>query len=238
MPDFWFFEGFFKGLSPNQVSVHLSNQIQGKPPSLRRPLLCSSHSLPFCDITLTVTAHPLPPIFCFFKAEGKKQQKGWSFHPFPILCFLKQQGRKLGGKQWQHHFCIKRGPPVSAHFLTLHISRLVMSSAVAQSWIPAWNYSVCQLQAMILPLLRTGCLNSQSIQRIHFDFMHSEYFAPIWTEQCSLVCIFSSNLWKHQKLLSIDLEKVALPSFRQSRPQVRPLSPGESGAWDIPGGRY
>ncbi|KAJ7312035.1 hypothetical protein JRQ81_006366, partial [Phrynocephalus forsythii] len=45
-----------------------------------------------------------------------------------------------------------------------------------------------------------------------------------------------SNLWKHQKLLSIDLDKVALPSFRQSRPQVRPLSPGESGAWDIPGG--
>ncbi|KAM4894456.1 membrane-bound transcription factor site-1 protease isoform 4-T4 [Sylvia borin] len=45
-----------------------------------------------------------------------------------------------------------------------------------------------------------------------------------------------SNLWKHQKLLSIDLDKVALPSFRQNRPQVRPLSPGESGAWDIPGG--
>ncbi|XP_064414456.1 membrane-bound transcription factor site-1 protease [Latimeria chalumnae] len=45
-----------------------------------------------------------------------------------------------------------------------------------------------------------------------------------------------SNLWKHQKLLSIDLEKVILPNFRQNRPQVRPLSPGESGAWDIPGG--
>uniref|UniRef100_A0A8C9EYR5 Membrane bound transcription factor peptidase, site 1 n=1 Tax=Pavo cristatus TaxID=9049 RepID=A0A8C9EYR5_PAVCR len=45
-----------------------------------------------------------------------------------------------------------------------------------------------------------------------------------------------SNLWKHQKLLSIDLDKVALPSFRKNRPQVRPLSPGESGAWDIPGG--
>ncbi|KAG8143903.1 putative Membrane-bound transcription factor site-1 protease-like protein [Naja naja] len=45
------------------------------------------------------------------------------------------------------------------------------------------------------------------------------------------------NLWKHQKLLSIDLDKVALPSFHQNRPQVRPLSPGESGAWNIPGGR-
>ncbi|KAL7978713.1 hypothetical protein Chor_013202 [Crotalus horridus] len=45
-----------------------------------------------------------------------------------------------------------------------------------------------------------------------------------------------SNLWKHQKLLSIDLDKVALPSFHQNRPQVRPLSPGESGAWNIPGG--
>ncbi|XP_027788811.1 membrane-bound transcription factor site-1 protease isoform X3 [Marmota marmota marmota] len=45
-----------------------------------------------------------------------------------------------------------------------------------------------------------------------------------------------SNLWKHQKLLSIDLDKVALPNFRSNRPQVRPLSPGESGAWDIPGG--
>ncbi|XP_059986068.1 membrane-bound transcription factor site-1 protease isoform X3 [Lagenorhynchus albirostris] len=45
-----------------------------------------------------------------------------------------------------------------------------------------------------------------------------------------------SNLWKHQKLLSIDLDKVVLPSFRPNRPQVRPLSPGESGAWDIPGG--
>ncbi|XP_006152632.1 membrane-bound transcription factor site-1 protease isoform X1 [Tupaia chinensis] len=45
-----------------------------------------------------------------------------------------------------------------------------------------------------------------------------------------------SNLWKHQKLLSIDLDKVVLPNFRSSRPQVRPLSPGESGAWDIPGG--
>uniref|UniRef100_A0A8D3DSC2 Membrane-bound transcription factor site-1 protease n=1 Tax=Scophthalmus maximus TaxID=52904 RepID=A0A8D3DSC2_SCOMX len=45
-----------------------------------------------------------------------------------------------------------------------------------------------------------------------------------------------SNLWKHQKLLSIDLDKVALPNARAYRPQVRPLSPGESGAWDIPGG--
>ncbi|XP_019490327.1 PREDICTED: membrane-bound transcription factor site-1 protease [Hipposideros armiger] len=45
-----------------------------------------------------------------------------------------------------------------------------------------------------------------------------------------------SNLWKHQKLLSIDLDKVVLPNFRSNRPQVRPLSPGESGAWDIPGG--
>uniref|UniRef100_A0A673V969 Membrane-bound transcription factor site-1 protease n=1 Tax=Suricata suricatta TaxID=37032 RepID=A0A673V969_SURSU len=45
-----------------------------------------------------------------------------------------------------------------------------------------------------------------------------------------------SNLWKHQKLLSIDLDKVVLPNFRSNRPQVRPLSPGERGAWDIPGG--
>ncbi|XP_029909142.1 membrane-bound transcription factor site-1 protease [Myripristis murdjan] len=45
-----------------------------------------------------------------------------------------------------------------------------------------------------------------------------------------------SNLWKHQKLLSVDLDKVALPNVRPYRPQVRPLSPGESGAWDIPGG--
>lgn len=46
-----------------------------------------------------------------------------------------------------------------------------------------------------------------------------------------------SNLWKHQKLLSVDLDKVALPNLRPYRPQVRPLSPGESGAWDIPGGK-
>ncbi|MED6265078.1 Membrane-bound transcription factor site-1 protease, partial [Ilyodon furcidens] len=45
-----------------------------------------------------------------------------------------------------------------------------------------------------------------------------------------------SNLWKHQKLLSVDLDKVALPNMKSYRPQVRPLSPGESGAWDIPGG--
>ncbi|VTJ56109.1 Hypothetical predicted protein [Marmota monax] len=45
-----------------------------------------------------------------------------------------------------------------------------------------------------------------------------------------------SNLWKHQKLLSIDLDKVVSPSFQLNHPQVRPLSPGESGAWDIPGG--
>uniref|UniRef100_A0A8C7F771 Membrane-bound transcription factor site-1 protease n=1 Tax=Oncorhynchus kisutch TaxID=8019 RepID=A0A8C7F771_ONCKI len=44
------------------------------------------------------------------------------------------------------------------------------------------------------------------------------------------------NLWKHQKLLSIDMDKVVLPNVRNYRPQVRPLSPGESGAWDIPGG--
>ncbi|XP_061677597.1 membrane-bound transcription factor site-1 protease isoform X3 [Syngnathoides biaculeatus] len=44
-----------------------------------------------------------------------------------------------------------------------------------------------------------------------------------------------SNLWKHQKLLSVDLDKVALPNVKPYRPQVRPLSPGESGAWDIPG---
>lgn len=29
---------------------------------------------------------------------------------------------------------------------------------------------------------------------------------------------------------------MALPNLRAYRPQVRPLSPGESGAWDIPGG--
>lgn len=46
----------------------------------------------------------------------------------------------------------------------------------------------------------------------------------------------SSNLWKHQKLLSVDMDKVVLPNIRPYRPQVRPLSPGESGAWDIPGG--
>ncbi|XP_072554740.1 membrane-bound transcription factor site-1 protease isoform X2 [Paramormyrops kingsleyae] len=45
-----------------------------------------------------------------------------------------------------------------------------------------------------------------------------------------------SNLWKHQKLLSVDMDKVVLPNIRPYRPQVRPLSPGESGAWDIPGG--
>uniref|UniRef100_A0AAY4EWD7 Membrane-bound transcription factor site-1 protease n=1 Tax=Denticeps clupeoides TaxID=299321 RepID=A0AAY4EWD7_9TELE len=45
-----------------------------------------------------------------------------------------------------------------------------------------------------------------------------------------------SNLWKHQKLLSVDLDKVVLPNARSYRPQVRPLSPGESEAWDIPGG--
>lgn len=50
-----------------------------------------------------------------------------------------------------------------------------------------------------------------------------------------LSCVLS-NLWKHQKLLSVDLDKVALPNVRAYRPQVRPLSPGESGAWDIPGG--
>ncbi|KAK3548464.1 hypothetical protein QTP70_013154 [Hemibagrus guttatus] len=45
-----------------------------------------------------------------------------------------------------------------------------------------------------------------------------------------------SNLWKHQKLLSVDMDKVVLPNVRSYRPQVRPLSPGESETWDIPGG--
>ncbi|TSS72698.1 Membrane-bound transcription factor site-1 protease [Bagarius yarrelli] len=45
-----------------------------------------------------------------------------------------------------------------------------------------------------------------------------------------------SNLWKHQKLLSVDMDMVALPNVRSYRPQVRPLSPGESETWDIPGG--
>ncbi|KAG9475255.1 hypothetical protein GDO78_003612 [Eleutherodactylus coqui] len=57
-----------------------------------------------------------------------------------------------------------------------------------------------------------------------------------WAKPLPLNETAPSNLWKHQKLLSIDLDKVALPNVRQSRPQVRPLSPGESGAWDIPGG--
>lgn len=52
-----------------------------------------------------------------------------------------------------------------------------------------------------------------------------------------LPCPPQSNLWKHQKLLSVDLDKVALPHAKAYRPQVRPLSPGESGAWDIPGGK-
>lgn len=66
------------------------------------------------------------------------------------------------------------------------------------------------------------------------------YKIPCINEVGRHLCLLisSSNLWKHQKLLSIDLDKVALPSFRQNRPQVRPLSPGESGAWDIPGGKY
>lgn len=65
----------------------------------------------------------------------------------------------------------------------------------------------------------------------------AEFLALLkWADICLYISF--SNLWKHQKLLSIDLDKVALPSFRQNRPQVRPLSPGESGAWDIPGGMY
>lgn len=31
---------------------------------------------------------------------------------------------------------------------------------------------------------------------------------------------------------------MVLPNVRPYRPQVRPLSPGESGAWDIPGGEH
>ncbi|XP_075693673.1 membrane-bound transcription factor site-1 protease isoform X1 [Rhinoderma darwinii] len=57
-----------------------------------------------------------------------------------------------------------------------------------------------------------------------------------WAKPLPLNETAPSNLWKHQKLLSIDLDKVALPNIRHNRPQVRPLSPGESGAWDIPGG--
>uniref|UniRef100_A0A8C4S5P3 Membrane-bound transcription factor peptidase, site 1 n=1 Tax=Erpetoichthys calabaricus TaxID=27687 RepID=A0A8C4S5P3_ERPCA len=57
-----------------------------------------------------------------------------------------------------------------------------------------------------------------------------------WAKPHPLNDTAPSNLWKHQKLLSIDLDKVVLPNFRPNRPQVRPLSPGESGAWDIPGG--
>lgn len=64
----------------------------------------------------------------------------------------------------------------------------------------------------------------------------------VWIQFLKLLCFFvffcaPSNLWKHQKLLSVDLDKVALPNVRAYRPQVRPLSPGESGAWDIPGGK-
>uniref|UniRef100_A0A673JIE8 Membrane-bound transcription factor site-1 protease-like n=1 Tax=Sinocyclocheilus rhinocerous TaxID=307959 RepID=A0A673JIE8_9TELE len=53
---------------------------------------------------------------------------------------------------------------------------------------------------------------------------------------CLVFLILGINLWKHQKLLSVDMDKVVLPNVRPYRPQVRPLSPGESGAWDIPGG--
>uniref|UniRef100_A0A8C8I5U9 Membrane-bound transcription factor site-1 protease n=1 Tax=Oncorhynchus tshawytscha TaxID=74940 RepID=A0A8C8I5U9_ONCTS len=57
-----------------------------------------------------------------------------------------------------------------------------------------------------------------------------------WSKPQPLNETAPSNLWKHQKLLSIDMDKVVLPNVRNYRPQVRPLSPGESGAWDIPGG--
>uniref|UniRef100_A0A6Q2X6K8 Membrane-bound transcription factor site-1 protease n=1 Tax=Esox lucius TaxID=8010 RepID=A0A6Q2X6K8_ESOLU len=57
-----------------------------------------------------------------------------------------------------------------------------------------------------------------------------------WSKPQPLNETAPSNLWKHQKLLSIDMDKVVLPNIRNYKPQVRPLSPGESGAWDIPGG--
>uniref|UniRef100_A0A4W5R5B0 Membrane-bound transcription factor site-1 protease n=1 Tax=Hucho hucho TaxID=62062 RepID=A0A4W5R5B0_9TELE len=57
-----------------------------------------------------------------------------------------------------------------------------------------------------------------------------------WSKPQPLNETAPSNLWKHQKLLSVDMDKVVLPNIRNYRPQVRPLSPGESGAWDIPGG--
>uniref|UniRef100_A0A8C4QCE9 Membrane-bound transcription factor site-1 protease n=1 Tax=Eptatretus burgeri TaxID=7764 RepID=A0A8C4QCE9_EPTBU len=45
-----------------------------------------------------------------------------------------------------------------------------------------------------------------------------------------------SPLWKQPKLLSVNPDAVAFPNLHNRRPQVRPLSPGESGAWDVPGG--
>ena len=71
---------------------------------------------------------------------------------------------------------------------------------------------------------------THKLQFTHYDLSHPIYLLVSVSPSRAL-----SNLWKHQKLLSVDLDKVALPNVRAYRPQVRPLSPGESGAWDIPG---
>lgn len=78
--------------------------------------------------------------------------------------------------------------------------------------------------------------HSQSKTDLNLDALY--FNIQIWLDLFTFFFFFFffSNLWKHQKLLSVDMDKIVLPNVRPYRPQVRPLSPGESGAWDIPGG--
>ncbi|XP_032813570.1 membrane-bound transcription factor site-1 protease [Petromyzon marinus] len=57
-----------------------------------------------------------------------------------------------------------------------------------------------------------------------------------WAKPQPLNQTAPSNLWKQPKLLAMDPEPISFPNLRQNRPQVRPLSPGESSAWDVPQG--
>lgn len=81
-----------------------------------------------------------------------------------------------------------------------------------------------------------GSCGEKKPLHLRLDFYADDVSFQVPVVPSSVLSCVLSNLWKHQKLLSVDLDKVALPNVRAYRPQVRPLSPGESGAWDIPGG--
>lgn len=184
---------------------------------------------------------------CFWLLDALLQYTSYSMTP-PSLIHSKNRmvpptgadrplPQRLEGTFEHLFFGITHWVYMSAN-LSLSFLKVITCTVTPKCWRLIWvilSHVHC-LHALICLGLNPNHLMRLLPGQSSWEPSHNRDASYLWTSFHNKFFSVFSNLWKHQKLLSVDLDKVALPNVRPYRPQVRPLSPGESGAWDIPGG--